>query len=114
MDSWIESELGSVKLGDVRRNRRLLKVAQGMWRSPQASVQGASNGWAEAKAAYRLWESEGSTPQAILAPHYAQSLQRAKLNRTHAPRLFRPFRIPAARRRLALRLGALPGLRPLR
>jgi hypothetical protein len=52
-----------------------------MWRSPQASVQGASQGWAEAKAAYRLWESQDSTPQAILAPHYEQSLQRAKLNR---------------------------------
>lgn len=81
MDNWIQSELGAVELGDVRRNRRLLKVAQGMWRSPQASVQGASQGWAEAKAAYRLWESEGSTPQAILAPHYEQSLQRAKAHR---------------------------------
>jgi hypothetical protein len=81
MESWIENEFSCLDLGDVRRDRRLLRVAQGMWRSPQASVQGASNGWAEAKAAYRLWDSEGSTPQAILAPHYQQTRQRAKLNR---------------------------------
>lgn len=81
MDSWIETEFSSVDLGDVRRNRRLRKVAEGMWRCPQASVQGASNGWAEAKGAYRLWESSGSTPQAILAPHYQQTRERAKLSR---------------------------------
>ena len=82
MDSWIDTEFGSVELGDVRRNRRLQIVAESMWRSPQASVSGASNGcWAEAKGAYRLWENPGSTPQAILAPHYQQTLERAKLSR---------------------------------
>jgi hypothetical protein len=81
MDNWIERELGSVDLGDERRHRRLLKVAQGMWRRPQASVPGAADGWAEAKAAYRLWESSGSSPQAILAPHYEQTAQRAQRSR---------------------------------
>lgn len=81
MESWIEKEFSAVDLGDRRRHRRLLKVAQGMWGCPQASVQGAAGGWAEAKAAYRLWESTASTPQAILAPHYEQTSERAKLSR---------------------------------
>ena len=81
MDSWLETEFSAVDLGDVRRDRRLLKVAEGMWRRPQGSVPGASNGWAEAKASYRLWHSKGTTPQDILAPHYEQTRQRAKLSR---------------------------------
>ena len=81
MDSWIETEFSAVDLGDVRRNRRLFKVAAGMWRCPQGSVPGSSSGWAETKAAYRLWDSKGTTPQDILAPHYEQTRQRAKLSR---------------------------------
>lgn len=81
MDSWLQSELGSVELGDVRRERRLLKVAAGMWTCPGASVQGAACGWAEAQGAYRLWQSPEVTPQAILEPHYEQTSQRAKLHR---------------------------------
>jgi hypothetical protein len=81
MDNWIQSELGSVDLGDKRRRRRLLKVAQGMWNRPNASVPGAAGGWAETIGAYRLWESEDVTPQAILGPHYEQTCHRARRSR---------------------------------
>jgi Transposase DNA-binding/Transposase Tn5 dimerisation domain len=81
MDSWGEVEFGSLDLGDVRRNRRFQKVAQTMWQSPQASAGGASGDWAEAKATYRLWETEEVTPQAILAAHRDQVLERAKPHR---------------------------------
>lgn len=81
MDSWIESEFSWVDLGDVRRHRRLLKVAQRMWENPQASTAGASQGWAEANGAYRLWETEEVTVEAILAAHQEQVRQRAKGHR---------------------------------
>lgn len=81
MDDWIQSELGSVELGDRRQRRRLLKVAQGMWHRPDASVPGAARGWAETIGAYRLWQNEDVTPQDILAPHYEQTKQRAQWSR---------------------------------
>jgi hypothetical protein len=78
MDSWITGEFSSVDLGDVRRDRRLLKAARRMWETPGGSTQGASKGWAEAMGAYRLWDSEDVTAEAILAAHHDQVRERAK------------------------------------
>jgi hypothetical protein len=78
MDSWIGDEFSSVDLGDVRRDQRLLKVAQRMWESPGASTQGASQGWSEAMGAYRLWQNQDVTAEVILAAHQDQVRQRAK------------------------------------
>jgi hypothetical protein len=80
MSHWVDSEFGLVDLGDIRRNKRLRTVAQGMWQAPQASVQGACTGWAEAKGAYRLFESEDVTPEAILSAHYEQTIKRSQLS----------------------------------
>lgn len=43
---------------------------------PGASIPAACGGWAETKAAYRLFDHERVGPQAVLEPHYAGSEQR--------------------------------------
>ena len=43
---------------------------------PGASIPAACGGWAETKAAYRLFDHERVGPQAVLEPHDACSEQR--------------------------------------
>ena len=78
MSCWIEEEFASVNLGDSRLNRRLRKVLQKMWQSPQSSTAAACGSWEEAMGAYRLFDNEGLTPQQILAPHREQVVVRCR------------------------------------
>src|SRR5438477_11952005 len=77
MPDTIEDEFSGAELGDVRRNRRLGRVASGMAEAPAASVSGACGGWAESMAAFRLLNAPEVTPKAILAPHQGAILARA-------------------------------------
>jgi hypothetical protein len=69
MAEAITDEFGNVDLADVRRNRRLDCVVTALSQTPAASISGASGGWNESMAAYRLLNSAKVTPQALLAPH---------------------------------------------
>jgi len=72
----ITDEFIGVDLNDERRNRRLPKVVSAMCKAPAASISGASGGWGETTAAYRLLGCKEVTAKALLAPHQKAVVQR--------------------------------------
>jgi hypothetical protein len=81
MTPWIEQEFAGIDLGDQRLQRRLCRVAQSMWQSPQSSIAAACDGWNETMAAYRLFDNEAVTVDPILEAHREQVAARARLAR---------------------------------
>jgi hypothetical protein len=71
--AWAREQFGPADLGDQRRTRRLARVAARMAADPAASIPGQMEGWAEAKAAYRLLDADGVTFEAIAAPHWRRA-----------------------------------------
>ena len=71
--AWANQQFGLADLGDQRRTRRLARVAARMAADPSASIPGQMEGWAEAKAAYRLLDADGVTLEAIAAPHWRRT-----------------------------------------
>lgn len=59
-DTWCSKELGSIKLGDKRLNRRLLKVVNNLLNHPTEPIHTACSSWSESKAAYRLFDNDKS------------------------------------------------------
>lgn len=67
---WSEKQFGTCDLGDVRRTQRLVRYAQQMAEKPDASTPRQTEGWADCKAVYRLFERSEVTFEAVTAPHY--------------------------------------------
>ena len=76
MESWAAVELRHARLGDARLNRRLVRVVEDLAAKPTASVPEASGTWAATKGAYRFWDSDRVTPEAIRAGHVSSTLER--------------------------------------
>ena len=77
--TWVEEEMGTVNLGDKRRNERLKRVIEDLAAMPAASIPAAvGGGRAETEAAYRLFENEELEFDAILAPHWEATLKRIR------------------------------------
>ncbi len=57
MEKWAAKELSGVDLGDVRRNKRLIKIVEDLAAQPDSSVPQASGNMAATKAAYNFWKS---------------------------------------------------------
>ena len=76
---WAQTHFAGVALGDVRRRRRVVRLAAGWAREPGASIPRLSQGQAYAsKAAYQLLGHPQATPDALQVPHrqaVAQQLQ---------------------------------------
>ena len=99
-DTWCSKELGSVKLGDKRLNRRLLKVAGDLLNYPTEPINAVCNGWSETKAAYRLFDNDKLHEAHLLQAHQAETVKRLEksneivfaiqdttvLNYTHHPK----------------------------
>jgi hypothetical protein len=73
---WSSLELSHVDLGDLRLNRRLVKLVDDLLNAPEASVPQASGDWAATKAAYRLWDNPRVNPRDIHAAHRQSTLER--------------------------------------
>ena len=71
--AWAHQQFGTADLGDSRRTRRLARVAARMAADPSASIPGQMEGWAEAKATYRLLDADGVTFEAVAAPHWRRT-----------------------------------------
>jgi hypothetical protein len=69
MCEGIAGELQGIDLGDKRLNRRSEQIIEALAADPQASVNGACNGWADTLAAYRFFNNEAVDPHQILQPH---------------------------------------------
>lgn len=78
MDAGIVVELAAVDLGDARLNQRARRLAATLAADVQASINGACQGWAETKAAYRFFDNEKTTPERIHAPHYQATVERIR------------------------------------
>ena len=68
--------IGGIGLGDVRRERRLIRLVEDLASQPTGSIPLASGGWAETKAAYRLLDNEALEWREILEVHTSCTVER--------------------------------------
>lgn len=73
---WVAHEFSGVDLSDNRLDRRLIKVAEPLARSPASPINEACGDWPSTQAAYRLFDHAKATPAAILEPHIAATVKR--------------------------------------
>lgn len=99
-DTWFSKEFSSIKLGDERLNRRLIKVASNLMHNPAEPIHAACDNWSEAKATYRLFDNDKLQEAALLQAHQAETVKRLQktegivfaiqdtttLNYTHHPK----------------------------
>lgn len=76
--SFGQLHFGSARLGDVRRTRRLVKIADRIMEHPGGSLPQKMNDWAQLMGLYRLMEANAVTHQAVIASHCARTRERAE------------------------------------
>lgn len=69
--SPLAAELAAIDLGDRRLNRRAGHLLETLGAKPTVSIPAACNGWDETRAAYRLFDHDNVSAEAVLAPHMA-------------------------------------------
>jgi hypothetical protein len=74
---WAQLNFGSCELGDKRRTNRLVRVAEEIANNPSASLPSQIERWGDLKAAYRLFDREEVTFEAIARPHWELTRQGA-------------------------------------
>src|SRR5580704_18610429 len=72
---WAQNEFGFAQLGDRRRNKRLVNIAQHLAAKPGGTLPQAFPQWAELKAAYRFFGQRGVSFERVLAPHLDRTRQ---------------------------------------
>jgi hypothetical protein len=75
---WAQDEFGFARLGDQRRNKRLVNIAEHLATRPGGTLPQAFDDWAELKAAYRFFGQSGVTFERVLAPHLERTRQRCR------------------------------------
>ena len=80
VDAWKWSSLvfGGVDLKDARRTSRAVETGARIVRNPGASLPGQMGKWSEVKGAYRLFDSDAVTHEALMTPHYQQTRETAR------------------------------------
>ena len=73
--SALTDEVCDADLGDVRLNRRLMKIVQSVGAQPNLSIPAATDRRAEMEAAYRFFDNDKVTPQKLLKPHIAATYE---------------------------------------
>jgi hypothetical protein len=72
---WAQNEFGFAQLGDQRRNKRLVNIAEHLALNPGGTLPRAFAHWAELKAAYRFFGQRGVSFERVLAPHLERTRQ---------------------------------------
>jgi hypothetical protein len=70
---WTQEQFGKCRLGDARRTKRLIQVAEQVANHPSGSFPKQMAAWGDLKAAYRLFDCEEVTFEAIATPHWEQT-----------------------------------------
>jgi hypothetical protein len=70
---WAQMEFSSTRLGDARRSARLVEVASAVAQHPNGTLPASLPDWADLKAAYRLFDTEAVTFEAISNPHWLRT-----------------------------------------
>lgn len=73
--AWARVHFGQVQLGDKRLNDRVIEVARRMVVNPSASIPRQSRAWKTIKGAYRLFDHERASFEALSAGHWQQTRQ---------------------------------------
>lgn len=69
-EQWAQAQFGGAKLGDKRRTKRLVKLAAQIAVDSMASLPDQTEFWADLKAAYRFFDTESVTFEAVAEPHW--------------------------------------------
>jgi len=75
---WAQLNFGACGLGDKRRTDRLVQIAEQVGNHPSASLPNQFERWSDLKAAYRLFDGDKVTFEAIARPHWELTKQAAK------------------------------------
>ena len=70
---WAKQQFADCKLGDKRRTKRLIQVAEQVANHPSGSFPQQIRDWGDLKAAYRLFDQDDVTFAAIASPHWKQT-----------------------------------------
>jgi transposase-like protein/transposase Tn5 family protein len=70
---WANEQFGDCQLGNRRRTKRLIKVAEQVAGNPSASFPDQMKSWGDLKSAYRLFACDEVTFEAIARPHWQQT-----------------------------------------
>jgi Domain of unknown function (DUF4338)/Transposase Tn5 dimerisation domain/Transposase DNA-binding len=76
--NWVRQEFGGAKLGDRRLQRRLLDLAGAFFARPMANIAQACGSLARTKAAYRFFDHQRVTMDAVLEPHHQATVARMR------------------------------------
>src|SRR5437899_3802719 len=66
---WAQNEFGFAYLGDHRRSKRLVNIAEHLAANPGGTLPQAFPDWAELKAAYRFFGQRGVSFERVIAAH---------------------------------------------
>lgn len=78
VSEWAVLNFGNCELGDKRRIRRLVRLAEQVASNPAASLPDQTEHWKDLKAAYRLFDREEATLPAIARPHWELTRRAAR------------------------------------
>lgn len=70
---WAAATFGECVLGDKRRNKRVIKLAEQVAARPDGSTPEQTESWSDCKAAYRLFDQDDVTFAAMIQPHCEQT-----------------------------------------
>ncbi len=73
---WVTQEFARADLRDKRLDRRLVKTAEQLAKSPASPINEACGTWASTQAAYRLFNNPKASPARILEPHWKTTATR--------------------------------------
>lgn len=73
---WVTQEFARADLHDKRLDRRLLKTAEQLAKSPASPINEACGTWASTQAAYRLFNNPKASTAGILRPHWEATAAR--------------------------------------
>lgn len=74
--NWVEEELEKLNTGDNRLDKRTKLVLQAVADKPNMAFTQQFQSAGELKACYRLFDSDLITPETILEPHFAKTIER--------------------------------------
>jgi hypothetical protein len=66
---WAQAEFAFAQLGDKRRNKRLVNIAEKLAAHPGGTLPQAFPDWAELKAAYRFFSGGAATFVKVSVPN---------------------------------------------
>jgi hypothetical protein len=73
---WAAQELKYADLGDVRRNRRLIKIVEDLSQQPNESVPQAARDLAAVQGVYEFWGNRRIKSSAIIGAHASSTVER--------------------------------------